>query len=876
MNYKKTLLILSIMILGISISFSNQDCGLAFGDCSDPDFQWSINFDENFVDYPTEGFSRSPESAWDYINSNPTFLLYNPELISLSHANNLENFMNLVETNVDLLSNVEIRELYEAELVNDITVLNDNPEVAQTILDDYDIEIDVNSGVSFTSLEAESDSNRILTLETSDGNTISFDLDASNGYEITENGVVVDNSFIVQSGSIYREEDSRYGISGDGIAIIGDEEFTSSEDFFIVPDDEEVTVISGNVPVSYLDGARRITGEITFENNGNYILGSNSNLTHIDEHITTRMYSTDFNPITFSTSSCEGIGSCVLRGVDTEEISITDNSILNIQIFDEREEAIIVNEITDDSLVMISSVSEGSAITLTVNSDETRMIGIPDSSNLNLLTQHRNSDGELEVHSLIDNGDFVEIGIIDTESIWESSLSCDSSNSCQIGRYSYSLSDFGTYCSRDGKCYDSSGRRVNEEGTEYINGDLRISISDFEDSDFELERSSQESVWLSEGSDSGVILSEILSSQGIGWSTALTCNIGSSCRIENSDGRGALYTRVSENMYCYEANECYDQFGYGVDRETGERTGELSSFHGDGVWREGEKYFVDLTIIPKFIDGVIVKDDWAPGMCGIGNGFNCQIGQFNYQPTNIDGETYYLARDGNYYSENGDEFRLVNGELISTGRQSSQVDFFRGGEQESIARGNGLVTLSTKGSFDFDSNFDVNRPPLSRELRPAVVSDPSFDRLNYVFPAGTIRDSGLNPALEQILQSTASDLGVTVEIYSGGQCSSCSQRTGSHRHDFGNAADFWLVDSSGNRLSLGDPIFNQFAEIAFARGVQGGGAEKGYMGNGMHLDLIGTRTGYGELWGTQGTGRPESSFEQAALMGICQRNPSRC
>lgn len=177
---------------------------------------------------------------------------------------------------------------------------------------------------------------------------------------------------------------------------------------------------------------------------------------------------------------------------------------------------------------------------------------------------------------------------------------------------------------------------------------------------------------------------------------------------------------------------------------------------------------------------------------------------------------------------------------------------------------------SQMGSSELLAGLNINAPEMSRTIRhTAEVTNSQFaSRLRYEV-AGKIRNKGLAENLERILFLTAEELVVIVHIYSAGQCppndSTCTRRTGSSRHDFGNAADLYIT-RNGQRICNGHPDFDRFVEVAFRNGIQGGGSSPGYMGNcNMHLDIVGTRLGGGIHW------RSTPNFVSALTRGIGQR-----
>jgi hypothetical protein len=111
------------------------------------------------------------------------------------------------------------------------------------------------------------------------------------------------------------------------------------------------------------------------------------------------------------------------------------------------------------------------------------------------------------------------------------------------------------------------------------------------------------------------------------------------------------------------------------------------------------------------------------------------------------------------------------------------------------------------------------------------------------------------------------DMGITMDVFSGGQPSSGSNRVGSHRHDNGSAADVFFSED-GRRLDWANasdrPIFEDIVKRAKAAGVTGFGAGDGYMQPGsMHI-------GYGSpsVWGAGGKGASAPDWLREAFGAV--------
>lgn len=112
------------------------------------------------------------------------------------------------------------------------------------------------------------------------------------------------------------------------------------------------------------------------------------------------------------------------------------------------------------------------------------------------------------------------------------------------------------------------------------------------------------------------------------------------------------------------------------------------------------------------------------------------------------------------------------------------------------------------------------------------------------------RNQPLSPRLVEAF-SFLPDLGVTMEVFSGGQPSSGSNRVGSHRHDHGNAADVFFY-RDGRRLDWSNPgdreVLGHIVAMGKQRGVTGFGAGQGYMQPGsLHVGF-----GPEAVWGAGG------------------------
>ncbi|MBP30421.1 MAG: hypothetical protein CMH16_14120 [Methylobacterium sp.] len=122
---------------------------------------------------------------------------------------------------------------------------------------------------------------------------------------------------------------------------------------------------------------------------------------------------------------------------------------------------------------------------------------------------------------------------------------------------------------------------------------------------------------------------------------------------------------------------------------------------------------------------------------------------------------------------------------------------------------------------------------------------------------GATRNQAITDALQRQIVAAATAAGVNAEVYSGGQDESGPHRTGSHRHDHGNAADLKLytLGADGKRRYLDMTndadrvVMEKFIKESVKAGANGVGAAIDYMGaNGIHVG-----GGSPSAWGAGGS-----------------------
>ena len=117
-----------------------------------------------------------------------------------------------------------------------------------------------------------------------------------------------------------------------------------------------------------------------------------------------------------------------------------------------------------------------------------------------------------------------------------------------------------------------------------------------------------------------------------------------------------------------------------------------------------------------------------------------------------------------------------------------------------------------------------------------------------------VRKLPLSSRLRSVLDQAAAAAGVEVVVYSGGQSpkGSGGPRTGTTRHDNGNAADLYLM-KDGKKLSDTNPedraVMAKFVSSAVSAGATGVGAGHGYMGaSNIHVGFGKQATWGGAPW----------------------------
>jgi hypothetical protein len=151
------------------------------------------------------------------------------------------------------------------------------------------------------------------------------------------------------------------------------------------------------------------------------------------------------------------------------------------------------------------------------------------------------------------------------------------------------------------------------------------------------------------------------------------------------------------------------------------------------------------------------------------------------------------------------------------------------------------------------------------------MADPAW--LQYA-NQGATRSQPLSPQLVDAFGRFLPQLGVTAQVFSGGQptANEGGGRTGSVRHDHGNAGDVFFF-KDGRKLDWANaqdlPTFQEIVRQGKAAGLTGFGAGPGYMQPGsMHV-------GYGHpgVWGAGGSSRNAPPWLVEAFGGMPATKP---
>ena len=184
------------------------------------------------------------------------------------------------------------------------------------------------------------------------------------------------------------------------------------------------------------------------------------------------------------------------------------------------------------------------------------------------------------------------------------------------------------------------------------------------------------------------------------------------------------------------------------------------------------------------------------------------------------------------------EFMAIQGTRVQGGGVDQALAAARQPAGPQLAQG--TVTASADGTVQSDT-----RPPAYvGNINIGGQSQVAARPLVTEAQRGSIRSQPISDATRNQLALAANETGVRVDVGSGGQPPvgiPGVTRTGSHRHDYGGAADVVLYDAQdGHKLDMTNPAdqqkMGQFVTSAVKHGATGVGAGVDYMGpNAIHI-----------------------------------------
>lgn len=212
---KKAVLFITIMMLMANLVYSQESVNWNAKD-SDSDEKFASNFEKD----PAGGFNKNPDKAWATIEANPN-LMTRPEVASAAFDNNRDKAANTLDKNPSLLIHTHVVERYNAEAINNINLLNENPQARDTLLA-FKFKIN-NQGSSIYSYDGQyigtGDPKRSMPVE-------KFIASDFPGATITRDGALIPSKGKeIHSGTAYRDKDGKI-ISERGFLVLDDYPFS--------------------------------------------------------------------------------------------------------------------------------------------------------------------------------------------------------------------------------------------------------------------------------------------------------------------------------------------------------------------------------------------------------------------------------------------------------------------------------------------------------------------------------------------------------------------------------------------------------------------------------------------------------------------------
>ena len=140
-----------------------------------------------------------------------------------------------------------------------------------------------------------------------------------------------------------------------------------------------------------------------------------------------------------------------------------------------------------------------------------------------------------------------------------------------------------------------------------------------------------------------------------------------------------------------------------------------------------------------------------------------------------------------------------------------------------------------------------------------TARDGSSGTVNYAYDKATTRNQTIQGKLFTLLENTAVEHDLTINIFSGGQPAKGRNRLGSHRHDNGYAADVHIYNKDGRRLTAERqkdiPELVKIVKTLRKNGAESIGAGPGYQNGNLHIDIAssGPANSPSAVWGADKT-----------------------
>ena len=856
-------------------------------------FQLSFIYSEEEIIVNEDLLAQNPTTFWEMVLDFPQALL-DLTINGLRDAlvNSRDNFLSAINNDRSVLSNEDVRAVYlEALSENPQELVASHPELFEQMLQEEGVD---NSGSFNFEVLSYDFENNVLLIGRDEDQTISISLSDLNGGTLNSDGsIVLNNGVLVNSGSITQESGEYRVING--IVEIYERE-VRGDDFILGPTHlVDNPYVRANSEILFDDGLERRNilergGQVSFYESGAIGLNGALRISTVNENgvlIPERRIVTDLNSvddemiIVQNPSQCidSSFGGCIIDQGDRMEIRARNQGNLEVDIYSLEHVAVRVPLIEDSTQLQLTRfLEEDSRVIYTISRDETTLSGgFPSQSSLLTLNTfhpqlgHPGIDGgniighifnaehplgiELEAHQLIEGLDLSRFSESLQEQLNNANFDSISGGEVSIvaALNSLGLPSDMSFRSELAELLGIEGYRgtasqntqlLNMLRNEGIQGSQRITIGEQFRDIFELDPN------LGEISPQLTISSlENANFQGVNF------NDPSIVRIMNQMGLDSSFAARQElyrELFGREPPRG-GELGRGSDMNIALREilGEIhiNIFRSSGtidVPTRGHS-IISLDSFPLDDDGSMIIDLESLPL----DETETEIGFSLADVVNLG-----VIEENDMDDERGTRVRIPADQIETLAEIVERVNLDLAQVEETTTPELPPLNQDVRTTIPPQT---LRQPTRSGTLRPPRVSDPSYDRLIYA-NQGATRNRGLASDLERILQATAEETNTRIRITSGGQCginSGCTRRTGSTRHDYGNAADFDIIDATTGRvISYGEPAFFQFLTTLSANGARGVGADRDgrYMNQGAATGRVHADIESPAVWGHNGRG----------------------